>query len=80
MFLLMCTEWGDESQIVTISLAAKHGIFSIIVGGGIANVVCIVLAILLGAVINKYCAEKWINLSSGLLFIGFGLFELIPLL
>ena len=48
MFLLMCTEWGDVSQMVAIGLAAKYGMLSIIIGGGLGFACCITLAILVG--------------------------------
>ena len=80
MFLLMCTEWGDVSQVVAIGLAAKYGMLSIIIGGGLAFAACITFAILLGSVISKYCTEKWLSLVSGCLFTGFGIRELYYLL
>jgi putative Ca2+/H+ antiporter (TMEM165/GDT1 family) len=80
MFLLMCTEWGDVSQVVAIGLAAKYGMLSIIMGGGLAFAACITFAILLGSVISKYCTEKWLSLVSGFLFTGFGIRELYYLL
>ena len=80
MFLLMCTEWGDVSQVVAIGLAAKYGMVSIIMGGGLAFAACITFAILLGSVISKYCTEKWLSLVSGCLFTGFGIRELYYLL
>ncbi len=80
MFLLMCTEWGDVSQVVAIGLAAKYGMVSIIMGGGLAFAACITFAILLGSVISKYCTEKWLSLVSGFLFTAFGIRELYYLL
>lgn len=76
MFLLMCTEWGDVSQVVAIGLAAKYGMLSIIIGGGLGFALCITFAILLGSVINKFCTEKYLSLVSGVLFLSFGFREL----
>jgi putative Ca2+/H+ antiporter (TMEM165/GDT1 family) len=76
MFLLMCTEWGDVSQVVAIGLAAKYGMLSIIIGGGLGFSLCITFAIVLGSWISKFCTEKWISLVSGCLFMGFGIREL----
>jgi putative Ca2+/H+ antiporter (TMEM165/GDT1 family) len=80
MFLLMCSEWGDVSQVVAIGLAAKYGMLSIIIGGGLAFAACITFAILLGSVISKYCTEKLLSLVSGILFTSFGIRELYYLL
>ena len=71
MFLLMCTEWGDVSQVVAIGLAAKYGMLSIMIGGGLAHILSIFIAILLGSVVNKVLSEKWLNLFAGLLFVSF---------
>ena len=76
MFMLMCTEWGDMSQIVAISLAAKYGMLSIIIGGGAAHMTCILIALILGAIFGKYCTERWLSLISGLLFVSFGIREI----
>jgi putative Ca2+/H+ antiporter (TMEM165/GDT1 family) len=80
MFLLMCTEWGDVSQVVAIGLAAKYGMLSIIIGGGLGFALCITFAILLGSVISQLCTEKWLSLISGCLFMGFGIRELYSVL
>ncbi len=80
MFLLMCTEWGDVSQVVAIGLAAKYGMLSIIIGGGLGFALCITFAIVLGSFISKFCTEKWISLVSGCLFLGFGIRELYSVL
>ena len=76
MFLLMCTEWGDVSQVVAIGLAAKYGMLSIIIGGGLAFAACITFAILLGSCVSKFCTERVMSLVSGCLFTGFGIREL----
>ena len=76
MFLLMCTEWGDVSQVVAIGLAAKYGMLSIILGGGLAFAACITFAIGLGSWVSKYCTERIMSLVSGCLFTGFGIREL----
>ena len=76
MFLLMCSEWGDVSQVVAIGLAAKYGMLSIIIGGGLAFAACITFAILLGSFVSKFCTERLMSLVSGCLFTGFGIREL----
>ena len=77
--MLMCTEWGDVSQIVAIGLAAKYGVVAIIIGGGIAHILSIFIAILLGSFVHKLLNEKWMNLIAGALFIGFAVKEIYSL-
>ena len=80
MFLLMCSEWGDVSQVVAIGLAAKYGMLSIIIGGGLGFSLCITFAILLGSFVSKFCTERWLSLVSGVLFTAFGIRELVTVL
>lgn len=77
MFVLMCTEWGDPSQISAMGLAAKYGMLSIIVGGGLAQITSIIIAISLGSCVTSFCSERWLNLVSGLLFLGFAVREIL---
>lgn len=77
MFVLMCTEWGDPSQLSAMTLAAKYGILSIIVGGGLAQITSIIIAISLGVFVNKLCSERWLNLISGCLFLTFAAREIM---
>ena len=80
MFLMMCTEWGDSSQFVTIGLAAQYGIFNIVLGGFLAFLISFTLAILIGNTLKNCCKERWLNLASGILFIAFGVKELLSVL
>ncbi len=76
IFVLMCSEWGDISQVIAIGLAAKYGIMSIIIGGGIAHIISIFIAIVIGSVVTKAISEKWMNLFAGLLFLAFTVREI----
>jgi len=73
----MCEEWGDKSQFAAIALAANYGVIPIIIGGCLAHSCCILIALLLGVIVEKNISEKWINLMGGILFVLFGLYELI---
>lgn len=77
MFILMCSEWGDVSQVVVIGLAAKYGLWGIIIGGGCAHVISIFVAIVLGSMVNKVINEKWMNLVAGSLFMCFAVREIM---
>ena len=62
---MMCTEWGDSSQFVTIGLAARFGMASIVLGGFLTFTITFTLAILLGSAISNVCSDKWLNVASG---------------
>lgn len=74
--ILMCSEWGDRSQISAIALAPNYGVASIIIGGILAHSCCATVALLLGKVFGKLCKERLINVVGGMLFIFFGFWEL----
>lgn len=80
MVLLMFSEIGDVSQVIAIGLAAKYGMLSIIIGGGLGHALCIVLAIIVGGILSKYISERRIAAVSAVLFIAFGIRELMGIL
>lgn len=75
----MCQEWGDVSQIAAIGLAAKYGLLGVILGGALGHIGCILIALLLGAVVEKFCSEKWLSVFSGILFLTFAGMEVVRL-
>ena len=79
IFVLICTEWGDVSQIAAIALAAKYGVLSVILGGAIAHVLCILIAIIIGTFVSKFISERWMNLITGILFILLAIKEIIEI-
>mmetsp|Transcript_1992 Transcript_1992/g.1898 ORF Transcript_1992/g.1898 Transcript_1992/m.1898 type:complete len:185 (-) Transcript_1992:142-696(-) len=46
--MLCCGEFGDKSQITAIVLAATYNPYSVVIGGSLALMVCVFLAIVLG--------------------------------
>jgi putative Ca2+/H+ antiporter (TMEM165/GDT1 family) len=63
------------SQITAISLAANYGIMGIIIGGCGGFMCCIVMAIALGTLIERFCNERFLFLFSGCLFLSFAALE-----
>jgi putative Ca2+/H+ antiporter (TMEM165/GDT1 family) len=77
MALLMCSEWGDKSQISAIALAPQYGYFPIVIGGALAHMSCITLALLAGTLIKKCMHDSVLAVIGGILFLVFGIVELI---
>jgi putative Ca2+/H+ antiporter (TMEM165/GDT1 family) len=46
--LLMCSEFGDKSQISALALSTTQNISSVILGGCAAQISCIVIALIVG--------------------------------
>jgi len=53
---------------------------SVILGGCAAHITCIVLAMGIGKFIENRCSEKLTGLIGGVLFILFGIVELLEIL
>ncbi|ONK73373.1 uncharacterized protein A4U43_C04F30640 [Asparagus officinalis] len=70
-------EWGDKSQIATIGLAADANPFGVVLGGILGQALCTTAAVLGGKSLASQISEKMVALSSGLLFLVFGLQSLL---
>ncbi|XBI76575.1 hypothetical protein VPH35_069793 [Triticum aestivum] len=70
-------EWGDKSQIATIGLAADENPFGVVIGGVIAQALCTTAAVMGGKSLASQISEKMVELSSGVLFLLFGIMSLL---
>jgi len=70
-------EWGDKSQIATIGLAADANPFGVVLGGILGQALCTTAAVLGGKSLASQISEKMVALSSGLLFLVFGVQSLL---
>jgi len=78
-FLLVAVlEFGDKTQIAVITLAASYNApLQIFIGVMLAFALLTSIAVAFGKVISRYVSERYIKISSGLLFIFFGLLFLV---
>jgi Ca2+/H+ antiporter, TMEM165/GDT1 family len=65
-------EWGDRSQITTISLAAVQNAVGVTVGGCIGHILCTGAAVLGGKQLASVIDERTVNLVGAIMFILFG--------
>ncbi|CAA7400875.1 unnamed protein product [Spirodela intermedia] len=70
-------EWGDKSQIATIGLAADENPLGVILGGIIGQALCTTAAVFGGKSLASQISERVVALSSGVLFIVFGIQSLL---
>jgi len=70
-------EWGDRSQIATIALAAESSAIMVFLGGFLGHVCCTSLAVLGGKYLANKISEKMVNISGGVLFLIFGIHNMI---
>lgn len=65
-------EWGDRSQITTISLAAVQNAFGVTVGGCVGHFLCTGAAVVGGKQLASVIDERTVNIVGAVMFILFG--------
>jgi putative Ca2+/H+ antiporter (TMEM165/GDT1 family) len=72
-------ELGDKTQIATFSFAAnpQYNKWVVLLGSCSALVLISLLAVLIGAKAGDFVNPKVLKITSGLLFIGIGLFTIM---
>ncbi|CAD8181897.1 unnamed protein product [Paramecium pentaurelia] len=71
--LTLLGEWGDKSQITTISLTAIYNPLYIFLGAIIAHFVCTLIAVHGGKLIANKVSEKNFNFLGGIAFLSIAL-------
>lgn len=71
--LIALAEFGDKSQLVCMTLAARHRGLPVVLGAVAAFAVLNLLAVLFGAAIAAWLPEWVVTLAVGLLFAVFGI-------
>jgi len=71
--LTFVAEWGDRTQLATITLAAANNPFGVIGGATLGHAICAAIAVICGKFIAGRISERWLTLAGGILFIIFGM-------
>ena len=78
LFGFLClSEFGDKSEITTVTIAAVYNLYAVLIGTMLAYFCDIAIAAFLGHYIGKFLTEKMMNIIGSLLFIGFAIQILI---
>ena len=75
--LIALAEIGDKSQLVCMTLAARHRHWPVILGASAAFLILNLLAVIFGSVIAEWIPEIWITWLVALLFAVFGIQSLM---
>ena len=75
--LIALAEIGDKSQLVCMTLAARHRHWPVLLGASLAFIVLNVLAVLFGAAVASWVPESVMAGIVALLFAGFGFHALL---
>jgi Ca2+/H+ antiporter, TMEM165/GDT1 family len=71
--LTFLTEWGDRTQLATITLAAANNPIAVTAGAILGHAICTLIAIAGGSLVAGRISERWITAIGGVLFLVFGL-------
>ncbi len=71
--LIALAEFGDKSQLVCMTLAARHKGLPVILGAIAAFAILNLLAVLFGAAVAAWLPEWLVTAAVGLLFAAFGI-------
>jgi Ca2+/H+ antiporter, TMEM165/GDT1 family len=69
--LTFVAEWGDRTQIATITLAASQNAIGVTLGSIVGHAICSLIAVWGGKMIAGRISERTITIVGGLLFILF---------
>ena len=72
-FLIALAEFGDKSQLVCMTLAARHRGLPVLLGASAAFALLNLLAVLFGAAVAAWLPEWGVSAAVGVLFAIFGI-------
>ena len=75
--LIALAELGDKSQLVCMTLAARHRQWPVLLGASLAFGVLNLLAVVFGATVALWIPEFWMALLVAAMFAGFGIHNLL---
>ena len=65
-------EWGDRTQLATITLAAANNPLGVIIGAALGHAICAAIAVICGKLLVGRISERLLVSLGGILFIIFG--------
>jgi putative Ca2+/H+ antiporter (TMEM165/GDT1 family) len=71
--LTFVAEWGDRTQIATVTLASSHHPYGVLLGAVAGHPICAAIAVVCGKLIAGRISERLMTALGGVLFIGFGI-------
>jgi Ca2+/H+ antiporter, TMEM165/GDT1 family len=75
--LVTIAEMADKTQLLTLSLSCKYPARKVLIGVAIAIAVLNLVAVVVGAVAGRFIPLTAVRVGAGVLFIGFGLWNLL---
>lgn len=69
--LTFLAEWGDRTQIATVTLAAANNAVGVTLGAILGHTICALIAVLGGSLIAGKVSERMVTMIGGILFLVF---------
>lgn len=70
-------EWGDRSQIATVSLAAVYNPVGVTIGAVVGHMICTGTAVVGGQLLAMRISQRTVAVAGGLLFLAFALHSVV---
>lgn len=74
--LVTIAEMADKTQLLTLSLACRFPARKVLIGVALAIAVLNLIAVVIGAVAGRFIPVTAVKIGAGVLFLGFGLWNL----
>ena len=78
--LIFVGEWGDRTQLATITLAAANNPYGVLVGATLGHAICAAIAVICGKFIAGRISERLLTGIGGALFVVFGIVAILEML
>ncbi|HEY9823917.1 MAG TPA: TMEM165/GDT1 family protein [Stenomitos sp.] len=75
--LTFLAEWGDRTQIATVTLAAANNVVGVTLGAILGHTICALVAVLGGSLIAGRVSERAVTMTGGVLFLIFGVVAIL---
>jgi putative Ca2+/H+ antiporter (TMEM165/GDT1 family) len=75
--LTFLAEWGDRTQIATVTLAASNNAVGVTLGAILGHTICAVIAVLGGSLIAGRVSERAVTMIGGVLFLIFAVVAIL---
>ncbi|MGC1306572.1 MAG: TMEM165/GDT1 family protein [Phormidesmis sp.] len=77
--LIFVGEWGDRTQLATITLAAANNPYGVLLGATLGHAICAAIAVICGKFIAGRISERLLTGIGGALFIVFGIIAILEM-
>ena len=75
--IIAAAELGDKTQLLTLGFAYKYPFWEVIGAVSAATAALMAIAVIFGGALTRLVPEFYIQLFSGIIFIGFGFWTLV---